>query len=107
MKYLSYILITWILLLSTAPCCLQDKCLFHDLNNEKETSCHHNDSDSCTECCSPFLHCNTCTGCPVPNLFYLPFVITNPIDDASTFYYDEDLTYQFSSSIWQPPKQVA
>ena len=33
MKYLSYILALWVLLLSTAPCFLKDKCLFQCVNN--------------------------------------------------------------------------
>ena len=71
MKHLSYILALWVLLLSTVPCFLEDKCLFQCANEQTEEPCADNDGSSCTDCnCSPFLHCNTCTGCPIPKLFH-------------------------------------
>ena len=73
MKHLSYILALWVLLLSTVPCFLEDKCLFQCANEQTEEPCADNDGSSCTDCnCSPFLHCNTCTGCPIPKLFHSP-----------------------------------
>ena len=104
MKYLSYILALWVLLLSTAPCFLKDKCLFQCVNNMEETC--SDDGCSCADCCSPFLHFNTCTGCPVPRLFHLPFVLEIPLNDNLLSFYKEKLIPQFSSSIWQPPKFI-
>ena len=104
MKYLSYILALWVLLLSTAPCFLKDECLFQCTDNEPGEMCH-DDGCSCTDCCcSPFLHCNTCTGCPIPQLFHSPLVAIIQLNDNPLSFYKERPIPQFSSSIWQPPK---
>lgn len=39
MKHLSYILALWVLLLSTVPCFLEDKCLFQCANEQTEEPC--------------------------------------------------------------------
>ena len=104
MKHLSYILALWVLLLSTVPCFLEDKCLFQCADEQTEESCDDNDESSCTDCnCSPFLHCNTCTGCPVPKLFHTPTTELILLNNNLSFY-KEKLIPRFSSSIWQPPK---
>lgn len=104
MKHLSYILAFWVLLLSTAPCFLEDKCLFKCANEETEESCSDDEGCSCTDCCcSPFLHCNTCTGCPAPKLFHSLTVELVQSNNNLSFY-KEKLIPHFSSSIWQPPK---
>ena len=36
MKYLSYIIALWVLLLSTVPCFLKDECLFQCKNDTQE-----------------------------------------------------------------------
>lgn len=103
-KHLSYILAFWVLLLSTAPCFLKDECLFRCGNEETEESCSHDEGSACTDCCcSPFLHCNTCTGCPVPKIFHSPSIVLIQLNDNLSFY-KERLIPHFSSSIWQPPK---
>lgn len=43
MKHLSYILALWVLLLSTVPCFLEDKCLFQCANEQTEEPCADND----------------------------------------------------------------
>ena len=104
MKYLSYILALWVLLLSTVPCFLKDECLFQSMNEAQEEACTDNDC-SCTDCCcSPFLHCNTCTGCPVPRLFHSFSAVRVLLNDNLLSFYRDKLIPQFSSSIWQPPK---
>lgn len=86
MKYLSYILALWVLLLSTAPCFLKDECLFQCKNDTQEETSTDDDGCSCTDCCcSPFLHCNTCTGCPAPKLFHSPFVTMIQLNDTPPF----------------------
>ena len=49
MKHLSYILALWVLLLSTVPCFLEDKCLFQCANEQTEEPCADNDGSSCTD----------------------------------------------------------
>lgn len=46
MKHLSYILALWVLLLSTVPCFLEDKCLFQCANEQTEEPCADNDGSS-------------------------------------------------------------
>ena len=104
MKHLSYILALWVLLLSTVPCFLEDKCLFQCANEQTEEPCADNDGSSCTDCnCPPFLHCNTCTGCPIPKLFHSPTAELILLNNNLSFY-KEKMIPHFSSSIWQPPK---
>lgn len=105
MKYLSYIVALWVLLLSTAPCFLEDKCLFRCMNDEEEGA-RSDDGCSCADCCSPFLHCNTCTGCLMLRPFYVSFALEIPLNDNLLSFYKEKLIPQFSSSIWQPPKLI-
>lgn len=105
MKHLSYILALWVLLLSTAPCFLEDKCLFQCANDTSEEPCSNGDDCSCTDCCcSPFLHCNTCTGCPAPNIHHSPLVVEIQLNDNPLSFYKEKLIPNFSPTIWQPPK---
>ena len=88
-----------------APCFLKDECLFQCKNDTQEETSTDDDGCSCTDCCcSPFLHCNTCTGCPAPKLFHSPFVTMIQLNDTPLSFYKEKLIPQFSSSIWQPPK---
>lgn len=105
MKYLSYILALWVLLLSTAPCFLKDECLFKCVNEIQGETCPNDDGCACTDCCcSPFLHCNICTGCPAPQPFHSLFDVSIQLNDNPLSFYKEKLIPQFSSSIWQPPK---
>jgi hypothetical protein len=101
MKYLSFILALMVLVLSPAPCFMEDKCL--DLA-QQTTDSQEQDNDDCgMDCCSPFSKCNTCTGFvitsfyfSIANSFQLPekklgVITTSPISD-------------FPYSIWHPPQ---
>ena len=90
MKHLSYILALWVLLLSTVPCFLEDKCLFQCANEQTEEPCADNDGSSCT-------------GCPIPKLFHSPTAELILLNNNLSFY-KEKMIPHFSSSIWQPPK---
>lgn len=70
MKHLSYILALWVLLLSTVPCFLEDKCLFQCANEQTEEPCADNDGSSCTDCnCSPFYIATHAQVVQYPNCF--------------------------------------
>ena len=101
MKHLSSILALMVLVLSTLPGFMEDKCIdvIHQTTNSQEE-----DRDGCgMECCSPFSKCNTCTGFVITSFYALT---TNSAQQpekklsvitASAF-------SDFLSSIWQPPK---
>ena len=106
MKFLSCILALWVMLLSTLPCFLEDKCLFQHTDDMQEDTCPNNNGTSCTDCCSPFLHCSTCTGFLIPKLIHSPFIRMVLLNDNLHSFYKERLIPQFSSAIWQPPKLI-
>lgn len=107
MKYLSLILSVLVLLLSTMPAFIEDKCLAMDSSIECVDYCLDDSSqsqDDCTDCCSPFLQCNTCTGFPYSNL-------NNSIESTHIYNTTKKLdTYKanipsgFQSKIWEPPR---
>ena len=104
MKHLSYILALWVLLLSTVPCFLEDKCLFQCANEQTEEPCADNDGSSCTDCnCSPFLHCNTCTGCPIPKLRKRNEESFS-LCKTKGYYLIELIRRLVNETIWQPTK---
>ena len=106
MKFLSCILALWVVLLSTLPCFLEDECLFQHTDDMQEDTCPNNNGTSCTDCCSPFLHCSTCTGFLIPKLIHSPFIRMVLLNDNLHSFYKERLIPQFSSAIWQPPKLI-
>lgn len=109
MKHLSLILAMGVLLLSVMPCCLEDKCLsthISALSTGDDDACNSCDdcADNGYDCCSPFLHCNTCTGFPEAR-FYNPItVIVGSVSDCITAYVVKGNLPAFISSIWQPPQ---
>ena len=108
MKYLSFILAVTVLLLSVMPCCLEDKCLsIHtETLNTGDDTCNTCDDcpDNSYSCCSPFLHCNTCTGFPEAR-FYNPItIVLNLISDCKSDYIFKGNLPDLISSIWQPPQ---
>lgn len=106
MKFLSCILALWVMLLSTLPCFLEDECLFQHTDDMQEDTCPNNNGTSCTDCCSPFLHCSTCTGFLIPKEIHSPFIRMVLLNDNLHSFYKERLIPQFSSAIWQPPKLI-
>lgn len=105
MKCLSCLVALWVFLLSTLPCFLQDDCLFCSEDNVAESGCTCQDEGACSDCCcSPFLHCNTCTGCPRPKLFQQPLISVSPLSRELETYYDDSLPLRQMGSLWQPPQ---
>ena len=105
MKYLSLILSVCVLLLSTVPSFIEDKCLLLTSNIEQTDNClGDTNQDKCTDCCSPFLHCATCSGFP-------PYGFSNSIEviptyqiEKNTSFYADGFFSEFCSKIWQPPQ---
>jgi len=100
MKYLSFILAIYVLLLTAAPNLVEDKCF-----NEQTTEQRQNQQDDQSDCCSPFMSCNTCNGFTVS---YASFSVQSFLiySDLKVSLYDENFASEFFSSIWQPPKIV-
>ena len=102
MKYLSLILSISVLLLSVMPCCLEDKCL----SVYAETAETGDDMGNCSDdsCCSPFLHCNTCSGFPEARSYNFISIKSNLVSDYKSDYIESNNLPDYKSSIWQPPK---
>jgi len=101
-KYLSFILAVYVLLLSVAPNLVDDECF-----NEQTTEQGQNQQDKqdCSDCCSPFMGCHTCNGftVSVTSFSVQSFLVYS---DLKVSLYDENFVSEFFSSIWQPPKIV-
>ena len=101
MKHLSSILALMVLVLSTLPGFMEDKCF--DLVNQT-TNSQEQDSDDCgMECCSPFSKCNTCTGFVITSFYALTSnYVQQPKKKLGVI--TASAVSVFPSSIWQPPK---
>ncbi|WP_295436199.1 hypothetical protein [uncultured Prevotella sp.] len=102
MKHLSIIFAIMVMALSTMPVFLVDRCLFCE-NGELCEESGQDDGCHCSNCCSPFMHCSTCSGCTQP----LTACIGTPIAKLSqnvTYIYKVSFISGFSSSIWKPPR---
>jgi hypothetical protein len=99
-KYLSFILAVYVLLLSAVPNVVEDKC-FEEQTTEQGQD--HNDDQDCSDCCSPFMGCHTCYGFTFPTAtFSLKSAIV--YSDKKIPLYKDNITSEFFPSIWQPPK---
>ena len=105
MKYLSLVLALGVLLLSTMPCCFEDKCLsaFAETIDSDNDVCNTPNNCSDDSCCSPFLHCNTCFGFPEAQYSKPLRTTTNLISCCESEYIIRNNLPDFISSIWQPP----
>ena len=106
MKYLSFIFSVYVLLLSVIPGCLEDKCLFSNIETVEVGDDIPNSCDDCSDnnCCSPFLHCNTCAGFPEARVVNLIRVSIDLIYECKSEYNCSGNIPDFISSIWQPPR---
>lgn len=101
MKYLSFILALIVLLLSTAPCFMEDKCL--DLTHQSAASEEQGDEDCGMECCSPFFNCNTCTGFVLTTFhFFVTHSVKEPQTKLGTI--PTPPVSDFPFSVWHPPQ---
>lgn len=105
MKWFVYLFSLYILLLSGIPCEANDDCCMDEIDQttsqkkQKETS----DKSDCP--CSPFFACNACHGAEVPNTLF-EFSKTVPPVTKPKYYNKVQPLFDFSSSIWQPPKMA-
>lgn len=98
-KYLSFILALYILILSVAPTIVEDKCLQEQTTEQGQSE---QDQD-CSDCCSPFMGCHTCNGFTFPTAtFSLKSVIV--YSEKKIPLYKDNFSSDFFPSIWQPPK---
>src|SRR5690606_19548748 len=101
MKHLSFILALMVLVLSTLPGFMEDKCfdVIHQTTNSQEQ-----DSDDCgMECCSPFSKCNTCTGFVITSFYaFTTNYVRQPKKKLGVI--TASAVSDFISSIWQLPK---
>lgn len=102
MRYLSIILAVMVMALSTMPLFLVDKCLFCE-NEEQCDGDGQDDGCHCADCCSPFMHCSTCSGCTQPKTASIGTPIPLPAQNV-VYIYKVSFISGFSSSIWQPPR---
>lgn len=91
-----------VMALSTMPVFLVDRCLFCE--DEEQCACNgQDDGCSCADCCSPFMHCSTCSGCTQPKTASMGTPVYKPSPNV-VFIYKVNFISGYSPSIWQPPK---
>ena len=101
MKSISFIIAVYVLILATVPCYLEDRC--QNPSNQTEQSKDNHNEEGCSDCCSPFFGCGTCSGFTFTRLsFSLTAAII--ITELNISVYNQNFISEFHSSIWQPPK---
>jgi len=101
MKWLSYILSFYLLLLAVFPCCVFDDCPDDKIQTEQAAN-HENGDEDCGNC-SPFF---SCAGCASASVTVEPIyfcVILFPVKQLYNGFISPSITnvhYDF----WQPPK---
>lgn len=99
MKYLSFILAIYVFVLTVAPNVVTDECSREQAMDDEQSS----KDQHCSDCCSPFTSCNTCTGFTSPaEIIPLGSLIT--YSDHKLTAFKESSFSEFFPSIWQPPK---
>lgn len=101
MKYLSYILALLVLVLSTSPCYIEDKCLEQTCQSTGDEQ--QNDDDCGMTCCSPFSKCNTCIGFVVTS-FYFSIIAPGHVHIIKLGALPAPTILDFPYSIWHPPQ---
>ena len=103
-KFISILLVFYVLLLSVQPCCADDNCANdeHSVKTEKSTNSQHHDKD-CNGHCSPFFTCGTCAGVIYHSV---TFSIEPQAIEFTTLVsiYNPAFVSEFNFSFWQPPK---
>ena len=103
MKLICCILSLYVLVLTSVPCCSDDKC--NDGLNTEQTSNNshqHEGNDHCNGC-SPFLTCGTCLGF-VYNHVVISFKPYLVIVEEKHISYNSSSVSNFYTEFWQPPK---
>lgn len=101
MKYLSFIVAFLVLVLSTAPCCIEDKCNkpAHQISQKQQQG----DNDSCAKCCSPFMNCNTCMGFVITYFQFSTIHLVSQTENKIALCFTTP-TSDFPDSLWHPPQ---
>lgn len=103
MKYICLILSVLMLFLSTASSFIEDVCLI-DTNIECIDSDLTDNQETCPDNCSPFVHCNTCSGFPVHiSKCHLEPILSHS-NNIKISIYTTSFSSGFNSKIWQPPQ---
>ena len=89
-----------VLVLSGVPCV--SDALGLDACTENCMEAGSSDECGCT-CCSPFFHCNTCHGFPVPVLADYVFTINTGTDSEDSLLPEQQRTSRYITSVWRPP----
>ena len=101
MKWVSYILSVYMLVLAVFPCCAFDDCPDDKIKTEQATN-HENGDEDCGTC-SPFFNCEGCaSGTTIVEPIYFN-IISLPVKQVYTGFLSpsiSDVHYEF----WQPPK---
>ena len=108
MKFLSYILSIYLVILSCLPCADVEATSFTHTSSKIDTNHENHSHDKENDACSPFCVCNCC-GQSV--LSYVPAIVFNfhtPTVEIQTLnsIYKSNLYSNFFGSIWQPPQIV-
>jgi len=106
MKWLIFIFSLYTVLLSGIPCDADDECC----SDLIEQTVNHNEPDSQKDHkpvspCSPFFACGAVHAIVIPESCNVKLEEILPLEQLHTRYISPQLP-GFSSSIWQPPKQV-
>ncbi|MDR1667320.1 MAG: hypothetical protein LBS03_06480 [Bacteroidales bacterium] len=94
MKIWAVILSLYVMMLSTVVYC-PDYCTDGD-----ET---HTEQSDCSDCCLPFMLCNTCAGFVVEDNEYVLLPEQKIIAETNAYISDTYIS-PFLAKIWQPPK---
>jgi len=106
LKLLTTIFAFYILALSTIPCCVFDNCPEDQIETTYLTTEHESSDDDGCGTCSPFFNCGSCTVGFTNYVTYtsLPKQQIFASDSKKYSYYKQTFNTNFSSTIWQPPK---
>lgn len=103
MRIVCLILSVYVLVLTSVPCCTDDKCNDELKTEQTSNNDHqHKDNDHCNGC-SLFVTCGTCTGFVYAQVVinfrpYLVLVMGKHIT------YHSSWVSNFYTEFWQPPK---
>jgi hypothetical protein len=105
MRFFTFILACYMLVLSIVPCC--DAHTHNSSNNVlQELTQQYPHEDSCEDICSPFCICSCCSVTvvvPKVNMFSIEKIFMNPTEKKIT-YTNMPFSFMFLHNIWQPPK---
>ncbi len=103
MKVICFILSIFIFVLTTIPCCADDRCDEEIMTEQNNKNSHESGKTKDCEHCSPFLSCGSCDGfvnisvieTDIPSLLFI---------DEQFISFSADWTSSFYTEFWQPPK---